>query len=200
MKACRPECHVVPKDTESRPEVPSQKCRRPRLGGSQDGGWAERLEQAKMFSELSLLREGTVWRTPNLVFSHCAGAGMWNNECVRPVEKFLFYAIEKVHSSLLILIWNFYTFLNIVDQISVIFDFTLVLSGNGRIEGLWSYFWHSAKPDFLKILEHMKNCFHSQVGQCAITVVFVVLLSKLISKQNRFVFFSKLTTARVAWD
>ena len=39
----------------------------PRLGGSLDWGWAERLEQAKMFSKLSLLREYTVWRTPNLV-------------------------------------------------------------------------------------------------------------------------------------
>ena len=40
---------------------------RPRLGGSVDRGRAERLEQAKMFSELSLLREDTVCRTPNLV-------------------------------------------------------------------------------------------------------------------------------------
>ena len=67
MKAPRPECHVATEDTESRPEGPCQKRRRPRLGGGLDRGLAERLEQAKMFSELSLLREDTVWRTPNLV-------------------------------------------------------------------------------------------------------------------------------------
>ena len=38
-------------------------------GGSLDRVWAERLEQAKMFSDLSLLRENTLWRTLNLVYS-----------------------------------------------------------------------------------------------------------------------------------
>ena len=59
LKASRPECHVDPKETDSRPEGPSQMRRRPRLGGSLDRGRAERLEQAKMVSELSLLREDT---------------------------------------------------------------------------------------------------------------------------------------------
>ena len=67
MKATRPECHVAPKDTESRHERPSRKRRRPRVGGSLDRGGAERVEQAKMFSELSLLRVDTIWRTPYLV-------------------------------------------------------------------------------------------------------------------------------------
>ena len=35
LKASRPECHVVTKEAESRPEGPSQKRRRPRLGGTQ---------------------------------------------------------------------------------------------------------------------------------------------------------------------
>ena len=33
-----------------------------------------RLKQATMFSELSLLREDTIWRTPNLVLNGCSGA------------------------------------------------------------------------------------------------------------------------------
>ena len=33
----------------------------------------ERLEQAKMFSELSLLRKDTVWRTPNRVGGTSSG-------------------------------------------------------------------------------------------------------------------------------
>ena len=40
---------------------------RPRLGLGLDTGWAERRQQATVFSELSLLREDTVWRTSNLV-------------------------------------------------------------------------------------------------------------------------------------
>ena len=36
---------------------------RPRLCGSLDRGWVERLEQSKMFSELSLLLEDIVWRS-----------------------------------------------------------------------------------------------------------------------------------------
>ena len=53
---------MAPTETES-----GQRRRRPSLGGSLDRGGAEGLEQAKKFSELSLLREDTVWRTPNLV-------------------------------------------------------------------------------------------------------------------------------------
>ena len=60
-----------PLDTKWRPEGPSRKRRSPRLGGSLEKGGAERLEQAEMFSELSLLREDTVCRTPYLVQPHC---------------------------------------------------------------------------------------------------------------------------------
>ena len=52
---------------QNRGPTPSQRRRRPRLGGSLDRGRAERLEEAKMLSELSLLREDTAWGTPNLV-------------------------------------------------------------------------------------------------------------------------------------
>ena len=52
LKACRTEFRVAPKDTESGPEGLSRERRTPRLGGSLDRGWAERLEQAKMLSEL----------------------------------------------------------------------------------------------------------------------------------------------------
>ena len=37
-KASTSECHVFVKDTESRPEGPGQKRRRPMLGGSLDRG------------------------------------------------------------------------------------------------------------------------------------------------------------------
>ena len=46
-----------------------------RLVFSVSRGWAERLEQAKMLSELSLLRKDTVWRTPNLL----GGTRIWRS-------------------------------------------------------------------------------------------------------------------------
>ena len=53
---------------EARPEGPIRQRHRPRLGVGLERGGAERVEQAKMFRELSLLRVVTVWRTPNLVY------------------------------------------------------------------------------------------------------------------------------------
>ena len=64
-------------------------CRRPRLGGSLDRGWAERLEQAKMYSELSLLRKDAVWRTPN-VLPPSTSAHVWlppNLDCGSTIQQ-----------------------------------------------------------------------------------------------------------------
>ena len=68
LNASRTEIRFAPKDAASRPEGPNRKRRRHRLGGGLDRGWAERLEQAKMLTELNLFREDNVWHTVKIVF------------------------------------------------------------------------------------------------------------------------------------
>ena len=45
MKASRPECHVLPKDTESRPEGLSQKRSRPRLFAKKQSAYLKKLKE-----------------------------------------------------------------------------------------------------------------------------------------------------------